>query len=117
APPPPPPAPRARAPPLPGAVNHAMAATLDGALYIAGGNDGTRPSTQLARLDGDRWRTLAPLPQGRSAGGLVALDGRLYLVGGVVEGGLGADTQVYDPAADRGAAGPGLAAPRAHLGT
>ena len=43
-----------RGPDLPVAVNHAMAATLDGALYIAGGNDGTRPSTQLARLDGDR---------------------------------------------------------------
>jgi N-acetylneuraminic acid mutarotase len=98
----------ARGPDLPVAVNHAMAATLDGTLYVAGGNDGRRPSTQLARLDGDRWQTLAPLPQGRSAGGLVALDGRLYLVGGVVEGGLAADTQVYDPAADRWQALPRL---------
>ena len=106
----------ARGPDLPVAVNHAMAATLDGALYVAGGNDGTRPSTQLARLDGDRWRTLAPLPQGRAAGGLVALDGRLYLVGGVVEGGLAADTQVYDPAADAWSPAPGLPTPREHLG-
>jgi N-acetylneuraminic acid mutarotase len=106
----------ARGPDLPVAVNHAMAATLDGMLYVAGGNDGNRPSTQLARLDGDRWRTLAPLPQGRAAGGLVALDGRLYLVGGVVEGGLAADTQVYDPAADRWASAPGLPTPREHLG-
>jgi hypothetical protein len=106
----------ARGPDLPVAVNHAMAATLDRALYVAGGNDGNRPSTQLARLDGDRWRSLAPLPQGRSAGGLVALDGRLYLVGGVVEGGLAADTQVYDPAADRWSSAPGLPTPREHLG-
>ena len=106
----------ARGPDLPVAVNHAMAATLGGALYVGGGNDGTRPSTQLARLDGDRWRTLAPLPQGRSAGGLVALDGRLYLVGGVVEGGLAVDTQVYDPAADAWTAVPGLPTPREHLG-
>src|SRR5512133_1735415 len=106
----------ARGPDLPVAVNHAMAATLDGALYVAGGNDGSRPSTQLARLDGDRWRTLAPLPQGRAAGGLVALDGRLYLVGGVVEGGLAADTQVYDPAADAWSPAPGLPTPREHLG-
>src|SRR5829696_6780997 len=106
----------ARGPDLPVAVNHAMAATLDGVLYVAGGNDGTRPSTQLARLDGDRWRTLAPLPQGRSAGGLVALDGRLYLVGGVTQGGLAADTQVYDPAADRWSPAPGLPTPREHLG-
>jgi Kelch motif/Galactose oxidase, central domain len=106
----------AAGPELPVAVNHAMAATLDGVLYIAGGNDGDRPSTQVARLEGDGWRPLAPLPQGRSAGGLVALDGRLYLVGGVVEGGLAADTQVYDPAADRWSAAPGLPTPREHLG-
>jgi Kelch motif/Galactose oxidase, central domain len=106
----------ARGPDLPVAVNHAMAATLDGVLYIAGGNDGEGPSTQVARLEGDTWRPLAPLPQGRSAGGLVALDGRLYLVGGVVEGGLAAETQVYDPAADRWSPAPGLPTPREHLG-
>jgi N-acetylneuraminic acid mutarotase len=106
----------ARGPDLPVAVNHAMAATLDGVLYVAGGNDGRAPSTQLARLEGERWQALAPLPQGRSAGGLVALDGRLYLVGGVVEGGLAGDTHVYDPAADRWAAAPGLPTPREHLG-
>jgi N-acetylneuraminic acid mutarotase len=106
----------ARGPDLPVAVNHAMAATLDGVLYLAGGNDGDGPSTQVARLEGERWRTLAPLPKGRSAGGLVALGGRLYLVGGVVDGGLAVDTQVYDPASDRWAAAPGLPTPREHLG-
>ena len=106
----------ARGPDLPVAVNHAMAATLDGVLYIAGGNDGDGPSAQVARLDGDRWRTLAPLPEPRSAGGLVALDGRLYLVGGVVDGALAGDTQVYDPAADRWSSAPGLPTPREHLG-
>jgi Kelch motif len=105
-----------RGPDLPVAVNHAMAATLDGVLYVAGGNDAGGPSSQVARLDGDRWRALAPLPQGRSAGGLVALGGRLYLVGGVVDGGLAADTQVYDPAADRWTSAPGLPTPREHLG-
>jgi len=105
-----------RGPDLPVAVNHAMAATLDGVLYVAGGNDGRRPSDQVARLDRDRWRRLAPLPRGRQAGGLVALDGRLYLAGGVVEGGLASDTQVYDPAADRWSVAPGLPTPREHLG-
>src|SRR5512133_608352 len=70
-----------RGPDLPVAVNHAMAATLDGVLYVAGGNDGQGPSAQLARLDGSGWRSLAPLAEGRAAGGLVALDGRLYMVG------------------------------------
>jgi Kelch motif/Galactose oxidase, central domain len=105
-----------RGPDLPVAVNHAMAATLDGVLYVAGGNDGDGPSTQVARLEGERWRPVAPLPQGRSAGGLVAVDGRLYLVGGVVDGGLAGDTQVYDPGADRWSAAPGLPTPREHLG-
>ena len=101
----------ATGPDLPVAVNHAMAATLDGVLYVAGGNDGDGPSTQVARLEGDTWRRLAPLPQGRSAGGLVALEGRLYLVGGVVDGGLANDTQVYDPATDRWSSAPGLPTP------
>src|SRR5215211_1302903 len=105
-----------RGPDLPVAVNHAMAATLDGVLYVAGGNRIISPSDQVARLDGDRWRRLAPLPRGRQAGGLVALDGRLYLVGGVVDGGLAADTQVYDPAADRWSPAPGLPTRREHLG-
>jgi hypothetical protein len=105
-----------RGPDLPVAVNHAMAATLDGVLYVAGGNDGRGPSDQVARLDGDRWRRLTPLPQGRQAGGLVALDGRLYLVGGVVDGGLATDTQVYDPGADRWSSAAGLPTPREHLG-
>jgi Kelch motif len=106
----------AAAPDLPVAVNHAMAATLGGAVYVAGGYGGDGPSRQVVRLDGDRWRQLAPLPEGRAAGGLVALDGSLYLVGGVAPGGLAADTLVYDPAADRWTAAPGLPTRREHLG-
>jgi len=106
-----------RGPDLPVAVNHAMAATLGGAVHVAGGYGGDRaPSRQVVRLEGDRWRQLAPLPEGRAAGGLVALDGRLYLVGGVGPGGLAADTLVYDPTADRWSAEPGLPTRREHLG-
>jgi len=104
-------------PELPVAVNHAMAAALDGAVYVAGGyGTDRRPSQQLVRLEGDRWRPLAPLPEGRAAGGLVATDDRLYLVGGVGPGGLAVDTLVYDPAADRWSTAPGLPTPREHLG-
>jgi hypothetical protein len=106
----------ATGPELPEAVNHAMAATLGGAVYVAGGYSGDRPSRQLVRLERVGWRQLAPLPEGRAAGGLVALDGRLYLVGGVAPGGLAADTLVYDPAADRWTAAPGLPTRREHLG-
>jgi non-specific serine/threonine protein kinase len=105
-----------RGPDLPVAVNHAMAATLDGVLYVAGGQDRAGPSRQVARLEGDRWRPLAPLPEGRAAGGLVAAAGRLYLVGGVAPGGLAAATLVYDPAGDRWATAPSLPTRREHLG-
>jgi N-acetylneuraminic acid mutarotase len=105
-----------RGPDLPVAVNHAMAVALDGVLYVAGGHGQAGPSRQAARLEGERWRTLAPLPEGRAAGGLVAAGGRLYLVGGVAPGGLAADTLVYDPAADRWSSAPGLPRRREHLG-
>ncbi|HEU4396237.1 MAG TPA: kelch repeat-containing protein [Actinomycetota bacterium] len=106
----------ATGPDLPVAVNHAMAATLDGSVYVAGGYSQDRPSQQLVRLERGGWRPLAPLPEGRAAGGLVALDDRLYLVGGVAPGGLAGDTLVYDPAADRWSTEPGLPTQREHLG-
>jgi N-acetylneuraminic acid mutarotase len=104
-------------PDLPLAVNHAMAATLGDRVYLAGGYtaDGA-PSPAVYRLDGGRWTAVAPLPEGRAAGGLVALDGRLNQVGGVAPGGLAQTTLVYDPAGDRWVAAPGLPTPREHLG-
>ena len=62
-----------------------MAATLDGACMSPAATTATAPAPGPP---GGAALALAPLPQGRSAGGLVALDGRLYLVGGVVDGGL-----------------------------
>ena len=54
----------ARGPDLPVAVNHAMAETLDGALYVAGGNDGTVPAPSRPA-----WRGSAGAPWPRCPGG------------------------------------------------
>lgn len=59
-----------------------MAAALEGALYVAGGNDGDGISARVARYADDRWEALPPLPEGRVMGALLALDGALYVVGG-----------------------------------
>jgi N-acetylneuraminic acid mutarotase len=59
-----------------------MAAWLDGALYVAGGNDGDGISTRVARYAGGRWEGLPPLPEGRVMGALLAVDGALFLMGG-----------------------------------
>ena len=50
----------------------------------------------------DTWSELAPLPEPRHHAALTALDGRLYLTGGGVEGfAPRANTWVYDPGSDR----------------
>jgi len=48
----------------------------------------------------DRWDTLAPLPQARIAGGLVAQGGKLYLLGGLDSTSLAFTSTIfqYDPA-------------------
>jgi hypothetical protein len=106
-----------RGPDLPVAVNHAMAATVDGAVHVFGGNTAEgKPSAAAFRLDGDGWRRLADLPEGRVAGTAVAVGGKVYLAGGLGPDGLARVMLVYDPAADRWSVAPGPPTPREHLG-
>jgi hypothetical protein len=107
-------------PALPDSRHHAAAAALDGAIYLAGGAPSIRdwsPETNLWRLEPGTetpgWTALAPMPEGRWGHRLVALDGRLWVVGG--QGGSGA-TLVYDPAADAWETRAGLPEDRDHLG-
>ena len=107
----------ARGPDLPVAVNHAMAATLDGTAVVVGGYPAAGGVSQRAfRLDGGRWTALPDLPEGRAAGTAVALGGRLYVAGGVGPGGLAASMLVLDPATSRWSTAPGPPTPREHLG-
>lgn len=107
----------ARGPDLPVAVNHAMAATLDGRAHVVGGYPGDGGVSRKAfRFDGGRWAALPDLPEGRAAGTAVALDGRLYVAGGIGPSGLAAGMLVFDPASGRWTTAPGPPTPREHLG-
>src|SRR5262245_48104850 len=92
--------------PLPEARHHFGMAALDGRLYVSGGYptlpffDGDA-EPQLWTYDPklDRWRALAAMPTPRAAHAMAALDGHLYVAGGV-----GVDSTAvlrYDPATDR----------------
>ena len=105
-------------PDLPIGVNHAMAATVDGAVYVFGGYlDGNVPSAAAFRLEPAGWRRLADLPAGLAAGTAVTVGPSVYLAGGIATGGgLSDRTLVYDTAADRWSTAAGLPTPREHLG-
>ena len=104
-------------PSLPVAVNHAMASSAGGTVYVFGGYlSDDAPSTGAYRLVGSSWEAVAPLPSGRAAGAAVALDGSVYVAGGIGPGGLAAEMLVYDVAADRWSSLPGPPTRREHLG-
>lgn len=104
-------------PPLPVAVNHAMSAAVAGRVHVFGGNlSSNRPTDAAFVLDGANWRRLAPMPQPRAAATAVAIDGTVYVAGGVGPSGLAAEMLVYDTAADRWSTAPGPPTRREHLG-
>lgn len=57
---------------------------LEGALYVAGGNDGTSCLNSVERYSpkAGAWESVAPMNIRRSTHDLVAMDGWLYAVGG-----------------------------------
>jgi len=76
---------RQRAPDLPISLDHAMAATLGGRIYVFGGFVFGQASARVFSLGANdtSWTEEALMPQGRAAGGAAVLDGRVWLVGGV----------------------------------
>lgn len=113
-------------PDLPVAVNHAMAATVGGAVHVFGGylSDGN-VSDAVFRLDGagngdgtgDGWRRVARLPEGRAAGTAVVVGERVYVAGGVGPNReLAQRMLVYDAETDSWATADGPPTPREHLG-
>jgi Kelch motif len=87
-----------RGPDFPVAVDHAAAATLDGVVYVAGGNSAGLARASLYRLDATGWTELGSMHHPRGALALVALGGRLYALGGIAGGGEVAPVEAYDPA-------------------
>src|SRR5215207_4473136 len=109
-------------PGLPVLLHHAMAASVDGRLFVIGGEfqgGGTgRPEIYLDtvyELDraANAWQDRAPMPTGRSAGGAAVVDGKIYVAGGRPP--RGKDFAVYDPMADRWEVLPEVPTGRNHL--
>lgn len=108
-------------PPLPIAVNHPLAASWGGTVYVFGGYTVEGPPSDRAfALRDDRWVPLPPMPEPRAAGGAATSGGegaeRIYLVGGIGADGLATSTMVFDPRTEAWSTMPGLRRPREHLG-
>lgn len=105
-------------PAIPVAVNHGMAASYRGEVYHAGGYLAAvwGATNTFLVLRGGVWTPLAPMPETRAAAGMVAVGGRLYVVGGFTQQGtLATTTLVYDVAAGSWSTQPGVPSKREHL--
>jgi hypothetical protein len=107
-------------PPLPQPNNHGMAASVDGKVYLLGGQttddqNGATAVNTVYELDPARgtWVEKAPMPTARSGGVAVAHGGRIYVAGGRVP--RGNDFAVYDPAANAWEVLPDLPSQRNHV--
>jgi N-acetylneuraminic acid mutarotase len=109
-----------RSTPLPVALNHTMSVSVNGVLYVIGGQteaggDGPFVNTVYA-FDPNlgSWSTRTPMPTARSGGGATVVNGRIYVAGGRPP--RGNDFAVYDPATDRWELLPNLPTQRNHFG-
>src|SRR5688500_8491593 len=109
-------------PQLPLPNNHGMAASVNGKIYLIGGqlNADDPPNTNsyvntVYELDPATgiWVTKAPMPTARSSGVAVVHDGKIYVAGGRLP--RGSDFAVYDPAADTWEVLPDLPTQRNHF--
>ncbi|TMF71577.1 MAG: hypothetical protein E6H82_06745 [Chloroflexi bacterium] len=105
----------AAGPPLPLAVDHPSAATLDDHVYVAGGHSYGRDSARLFRLDSDHWTELASMHFARGGHGLVAAQGRLYAIGGNNSRGNVGPLEAYDPGSNTWSVLTALPAARNHV--
>ena len=105
-------------PSIPLALNHAMAATHGGEVYVAGGYLAVvyGATNTFFVLRGGVWTPLAPMPETRAAAGMVSFGGKLWVIGGFSQQGELATTNlVYDPKTAAWSTLPGLPTPREHL--
>jgi hypothetical protein len=109
-------------PQLPVRNNHGMAASVNGKIYLIGGQlnaddppNGNSYVNTVYELDPavGAWVTKAPMPTARSSGVAVVQDGKIYVAGGRLP--RGADFAVYDPAADTWEVLPNLPTQRNHF--
>lgn len=104
--------------PLPKALARPHAAVLDEVVYVAGGtlqpvakNAPRTPSADVYRLFGGVWESMnSPVPHPAMGGALVAMGGKLYLVGGHTAGAEAMDVSdrldVFEPELGRWSVAP-----------
>jgi hypothetical protein len=109
-------------PELPEPNNHGMAASVDGKIYLIGGQlRADDPPTTNSYVDTvyelvpevGEWVAKAPMPTARSSGVTVVLDGLIYVAGGRPP--HETDFAVYDPAADSWQVLPDMPTARNHF--
>lgn len=105
-------------PDLPERNNHGMAASVNGKVYLIGGQTEASGETYVDtvyELDPalGKWVEKSKMPTRRSAGVAVVHDGRIYVAGGRPP--HGHDFAVYDPQADRWETLPNLPSARNHI--
>ncbi len=105
-------------PPLPQPNNHGMAASVNGKIYLIGGQltaDQEGYVDTVYELDPavGVWVEKARMPTQRSGGVAVVHGGKIYVAGGRLP--RGSDFAVYDPAADRWETLPDLPTQRNHI--
>lgn len=115
---------------LPVALHHTAMAAAAGKVYVMGGvingPGGAHPngaewtgSTNAFAYDiaGDKWTAIKPLPHSTAAAGVVAVDGKVYVIGGIDADGMVLDlVQCYDPATDTWSAKTAMPTKREHIG-
>jgi hypothetical protein len=106
----------ARGPKLPIALDHPAAATLDGRLYIAGGNSQGKASAKVFALSpaGDAWNNAPSMRHARGALALIAAGGKLYAIGGIDNAEVG-PAESISPGAAAWTDLPPLPKPRDHV--
>ncbi|MGH7801012.1 MAG: Kelch repeat-containing protein [Thermodesulfobacteriota bacterium] len=107
--------------PMPTPREGAMAAALNGKLYVVGGlihycfvSDGVWTGTlEVYDPATDTWTTKAPMPTARGFFGVGVMNGKLYAIGGFNSSGFLATVEVYDPGSDTWATNPPMPTARA----
>ena len=98
------------------------AAAVDGTVYIVGGlergalEDATVGTVEAYRPGARTWTRCAPMPTPRSFTAAAALDGKVYVFGGLDAAGKAlATVEVYDPKRDSWSGCPSMGPPRSRL--
>ncbi len=92
--------------PMPTPRSSASAAVIDGKLYVVGGEDKRHPSRPVYDVlevydpATDTWTQKASMPTRRAGPGTAAVDGKLYVFGGLRVNLFFDVLEIYDPATD-----------------